>query len=392
MPGNNNIELVKVADISKKIVDSIEVSKDQIHDIIENTRNEVEHLRRTLEETKTLIGQIISEVDNLEMQDKMVRQKLADVSKNFKVYTERDIKHVYDQALEIKSQLSIKRHQEKDLRAKRDQLEISLMKAIKNIENGERVMTQISVAVSYLKGEIISVIEGMDKNAEFVIGIKILEAQEDERKRISREIHDGPAQSIANIVMQADICEQMMKKDINAGLKELQVLKTNVKSALFDIRGIIFDLRPMILDDLGLTKTIETICNKFTEATGVHVETRLKRETGHVDAIIQVAVMRVIQEALNNIKKHAKAKRVMVSLEYGAKYLFIQIADDGVGFDVDAVMERIRTRSESFGLVGLMDRVKQLQGVITLKSTVGVGTTYSIKLPVDKEVMKDDSF
>lgn len=391
MAKNGNMELGKIAEISKKIVESIESSKDQIHDIIETTRNEVDQHRKVLEDIRKQLGLLISQVDILEFQDRTARQKLAEVSKNLKVYTEKDIKAAYEMAFDLKMQLSSMRDREKNLREKRDQLEISLMRAIKTIENAERVMTQINVAVTYLKGEIISAIEGMDKNAEFVMGIKILEAQEDEKKRISREIHDGPAQTIANIVMQADICEQVMKIDVPKGLEELKQLKTSVRSALVDIRGIIFDLRPMILDDLGLIKTIETICNKFTEITSIPVEKRLKREPDNVDSIIRVASMRIVQEILNNIKKHAKAKKVVITIEFGLKYILILINDDGVGFDIDAVMERIKDRSESYGLIGLMDRVKQLQGTITLNSKIGLGTSYSIKLPINKEVMENDS-
>lgn len=391
MAKNGNMELGKIAEISKKIVESIESSKDQIHDIIETTRNDVDQHRKVLEDIRKQLGLLISQVDSLEFQDRTARQKLAEVSKNLKTYTEKDIKAAYEMAFDLKMQLNSMRDQEKNLREKRDQLEISLMRAIKTIENAERVMTQINVAVTYLKGEIISAIEGMDKNAEFVMGIKILEAQEDEKKRISREIHDGPAQTIANIVMQADICEQVMKIDVPKGLEELKQLKTSVRSALVDIRGIIFDLRPMILDDLGLIKTIETICSKFTEITTIPVEKRLKPEPGNVDSIIRVASMRIVQEILNNIKKHAKAKKVVISIEFGMKYILILISDDGVGFDIDAVMERIKDRSESYGLIGLMDRVKQLQGTITLSSKIGLGTSYSIKLPINKEVMENDS-
>lgn len=388
---NVNFDISNIVEVSKRIVIGIESSKEQIHDIVDNIRSEVEQHRRTLLEIKTKLDEIISLVDTYEMQNRTAKKRLVEVSSNIKKYHENDIKDAYEKAFEIMMQLNTLRSTEKNLREKRDQIEFSLMKAIKNINNAERVMTQINVVLSYLKGEILSTIEGLDKNSEFLMGIKILEAQEDERKRLSREIHDGPAQSIANIVMQADICEQIMKKDLADGMKELQALKDSARNALFDIRGIIFDLRPMILDDLGLTKTIETICNKFTETTAIPVEKRLKNEPKNIDAIIQVASMRIIQEILNNIKKHAKAKTVTVSLDFGTKYVLILVSDDGVGFNVDTVMERIKDKSESYGLIGLMDRVKQLQGKITLNSKLGLGTAYSIKLPINKEVMANDS-
>lgn len=388
---NVSAELGRISEISKRIVNSIESSKDQIHDIVENIRNDVEQHRKTLKEIKAQLNKTISDVDTYEQQNRTAKQKLYEVSGNMKRYTEADIKDAYEKAFDIMIQLNNLRNMEKNLREQRDQIELSLMKALKNIESAEKVMTQINVVISYLKGDILATIEGMDKNSEFLIGIKILEAQEDERKRISREIHDGPAQSIANIVMQADICEQMLKKDIDKGMLELQALKDSVRSALLDIRGIIFDLRPMILDDLGLTKTIETICNKFTETTRLPIEKKLKNEPKNIDPIIQVATMRIIQEILNNIKKHAKAKKVTVSLDFGTKYAFVMVSDDGVGFDVDAVMARIKDKSESYGLIGLMDRVKQLQGTITINSKLGLGTAFSVKLPINKEVMENDN-
>ncbi len=388
---NVSAELGRISEISKRIVNSIESSKDQIHDIVENIRNEVEQHRKTLKEIKTQLNKTISEVDAYEMQNRTAKQRLYEVSGNMNRYTELDIKDAYEKAFDIMIKLNTLRNTEKNLREKRDQIELSLMKALKNIENAEKVMTQINVVLSYLKGDILATIEGMDKNSEFMIGMKILEAQEDERKRISREIHDGPAQSIANIVMQADICEQMLKKDIDSGMQELQALKDSVRNALLDIRNIIFDLRPMILDDLGLTKTIETICNKFTETTHLSIEKKLKNEPKNIDPIIQVATMRIIQEILNNIKKHAKAKKVTVALDFGTKYVFVMVSDDGVGFDVESVMARIKDKSESYGLIGLMDRVKQLQGTITLNSKVGLGTAFSVKLPINKEVMENDN-
>lgn len=388
---NINVELSKVAEISKKIVDGIESSKDQIHDIVENIRNEVEYNRKLLNEVKVQLDETISKVDAFEMLNKNARVRLSEVSGNMKRYTEKDIKDAYEKAYESMMQLNSYRIAEKNLREKRDQTELNLLRSLKNIKNAEQVMTQMNVVLSYLKGEILSTIEGIDKNSEFAIGIKILEAQENERKRISREIHDGPAQSIANIVMQADLCELIMKRDVTEGLGELKILKDSVRSALVDIRGIIFDLRPMILDDLGLTKTIETICKKFEEMTNTRVEMRLNGEPRNMDAIIQVASIRVIQEILNNIKKHAAASTVTLSVDFGTKYVLILISDNGVGFDVDAVMSRIRDKSESYGLIGLMDRVKQLQGTIMLNSKAGVGTAYSIKLPISKEVMEHDS-
>ena len=387
---NLNIDIGHINDIIKKIIHQISISREQILEIVDNVRTEYENLKAELKVIRANIDKVINEVDALEVQDKLMRKKLVEVSKKFNSYDEEEIKTVYEKASEIRVKFIMKENEEKQLRERRDSLEIILKKSIKNIENSEKIINQISIAMAYLEGDILSVLEGADKNSEMFIGIKILEAQENERKRISRDIHDGPAQHIANIIMKADICKKIIQKDLNEGLKELSDLKESVKVALKEVRSIIFDLRPMSLDDLGLNKTIEQTVKAISEDFNIDINLKLKPMESEVEPIIQVAVFRIIQEIFNNIKKHSKATHVQVKLDFGTKYLRLLISDDGIGFDVNETLKKVKTKGTSYGLIGILDRVNQLQGQIHIEASPGAGSIYSVVLPVNREVIRDE--
>lgn len=384
------IDVIEINSIIKKVIGEINSSREQIFNIIDNIRNEQEYLKHQLDEIRDAIANVINEVDELERQDKAARKRLAQVSANFNVYTENDIKKAYEEASDIRVKYILKKNEEKSLRERRDSLELALKKTIKNIEGAEKIINQIGIAMGYLEGGALSALSEEDRNSEMFVGIKILEAQENERKRIARDIHDGPAQHLANVVMRVDICKMVITKNLEEGLKELSELKESVKVALKEVRSIIYDLRPMSLDDLGLIQTIQQTVNNIAQESNIDVKLKLKPVQSEIEPIIQVAVYRIVQEIFNNIKKHSKAKHAEVKLDYGTKYLILKISDDGVGFDVDETLERVKTKGTSYGLIGILDRVNQLQGKIKIKSSVGEGTSYTVNLPINREVIKDE--
>jgi len=385
-----DLDVNEINKIIKKIIGEISSSREQILNIVENIRKNQETLSYEIAMVKKDIARIIHEVDELEKQDKACRLRLVEVSKNFSKYVENDIKDAYERASDIRIKFFTKMNEEKLLRERRDNLEISLRNIMINIDSGEKIINQISIAMGYLEGNILSALEGADKNSEMFIGIKILEAQENERKRIARDIHDGPAQHMANVVMKVDICNMVIQKDMEEGLKELSDLKESVKVALREVRGIIFDLRPMSLDDLGLSETIQQNVKAITQEHNIDIELKLKHVHMEIEPIIQIAVYRIIQEIFNNIVKHSKAKRAKVKLDFGLKYLILIITDDGVGFNVEDTLKRVKTIGASYGLIGILDRVNQLQGEIQINSAEGKGTTYTVKLPINREVIKDE--
>ncbi|WP_243121086.1 sensor histidine kinase [Clostridium autoethanogenum] len=390
MMNNINLDVNAINKIIKNVIDEISSSRGQVLSIVDYIRKDHEDLKLKLDKVKKDIASVIDEVDELEEQDKAARRRLAHVSANFNKYTEDDIKKAYEAASDMRIKFYTKINEEKSLRKERDSLEITIKKIMDNIENGERIINQISIAMGYLEGDVLSALEGSDKNSEMFIGIKILEAQESERKRIARDIHDGPAQHMANAVMKVDICKMVIEKNLEEGLKELEDLKESVKVALKEVRSIIFDLRPMSLDDLGLSQTVDQTANAIFKESNIDVKIKMKPIKMEIEPIIQVAVYRIVQEIFNNIRKHSKAKHANVRMDFGTKYLMLIINDDGVGFNVEETLKRVKTKGASYGLIGILDRVKQLQGEIEIKSSEKVGTTYTVKLPINREVIKDE--
>lgn len=387
---NMEFETKGINKIIKKIIEELDSSREQIFEIIDSIRTEHENLSLELSKIIENIHRTINEVDILEKQDKAIRLKLAEVSSNFNYYKENDIKAAYEKASDSRIRLITKKNEEKSLKERRYSLELSLKRLAKNIESAEKIINQIGIALGYLEGDIFSVLEDEDKNSEMLIGIKILEAQENERKRIARDIHDGPAQHIASIMLNIDVCKRLLKANLEEGLSELESLKNSVKLALKEVRGIIFDLRPSSLEELGLNLTLQETVKRITDASDIDVIFKLKPISTEIELIIQIAVYRIVQEIFNNIKKHSKAKHVEVKLDFGTKYLILIISDDGVGFNVEETLAKVRIKGTSYGIIGILDRVNQLQGEFQIKSSENTGTTYHIKLPINREVIKNE--
>src|SRR5690606_24427503 len=148
-------------------------------------------------------------------------------------------------------------------------------------------------------------------------GLKIIVAQEDERKRIAREIHDGPAQAMANIVLRSEIAERMlMRSEFTAVKEELSDLKSQVRSGLEEVRKIIFNLRPMALDDLGLIPTVRKYIQDFEDRTKVRIRFEVVGLEKRLPSAMEVAIFRLVQEGLSNVLKHASASYVFVEITF----------------------------------------------------------------------------
>ena len=372
--------------IVKRVISEINIGKSNIFKIVDNVSDEFQVKNEELQEVKREIEEVIGKVDKLQILDKNMRITLAEVSKINGEKAEKIMKRAYEEALEIRVEYITKQNEEKDLKRRRNSLEKTLKNYLKNIEEADNTVNQINIALGYLEGDMANV----EEDSEMLIGIKILESQERERKRIAREIHDGPAQYIANTMMRIDFCKMVVQKDLNKGLKELDDLKNNVRKALKEVRGILFDLRPLSLEERGLNEAIKDMVNEISIESNICVNVTLNAMNYEIEHIIEIAVYRIIQEILNNIKKHAKAKEVSVRIECGKEYISFMVKDDGIGFNLKETMAKNKEKGTSYGLVGIFDRVTQLQGNIDIKSEHNRGTIYKIKLPINREVYKNE--
>ncbi|MGM0598590.1 MAG: sensor histidine kinase [Candidatus Rifleibacteriota bacterium] len=209
----------------------------------------------------------------------------------------------------------------------------------------------------------------------------IIMAQEEERRRISREIHDGPAQTLASLTMKIDYC--MDQPDLSGHLiDELKELKLSVKRSLQDIRRFIFDLRPMALDDLGLIPTLEQFISGFKKRTGIPVYVNIEGDRVPMNQDTELAVFRVIQEAANNSIKHADPTSVHIFVKYSQQNqkLSVVLKDDGAGFDLETVKKNYGTLKK-LGLKSMEERIRLAGGEFEIVSGLNEGTVVSFWVP-----------
>lgn len=375
-----NIEISALDAIIKNTITAVELGKTQIYDIYEAARGEMEYIKNDLARIKQETIESIFTVDELGKKERRSRLRLVEVSRNFAVYSETDIKLAYDDTKNIQVELAVARAQEQNLRRLRDELEIRLRSIKNTVTKAETLTTQVGAVLGYLgdqMGGVVLQIESMQQSQIF--GSKIIQAQEEERRRVSREIHDGPAQAMANIVFRAEVCERLVDVDMVRAKKELVDLREQVRLCLKETRKIIFDLRPMTLDDLGLIPTVKRFLDSAKERSGIIPAVRVLGEERRLDSYVEVGLFRTIQEAVNNVEKHAQASIINVVVEFRRDILAVSIEDNGKGFNTSE-----NVGSESFGLVGMRERIKLLNGELTIKSVKGTGTKISITvtLPV----------
>jgi len=326
--------------------------------------------------------EVIERVDRLNVQERKARLRLMEVSRDFGRYTEEDIKDAYEKAQTLQIELIKLREREKLLRYQRDELSRSLRRLEQTRERAERLMSQVSVILNYLARDLNSLSERLDEVQEFQrLRLRIIEAQEEERRRVAREIHDGPAQAMANIVMRADYCTRLYRIDPEKVVEELAALQQLVRSCLDEVRKIIFDLRPMALDDLGLVPALKRFLKQYEEQYGLAVEMVFFGQSERLAPPIEVSLFRVVQEALNNVRKHAQASRVLVKVEVTPGRVNLLVRDNGRGFDVESVLNGEERRG--YGLTGMRERIALLRGQIKFRSVPGQGTSIIISVPLD---------
>jgi two-component system, NarL family, sensor histidine kinase DegS len=219
-------------------------------------------------------------------------------------------------------------------------------------------------------------------SGEMVMWAQIIMGQEAERARLAREIHDGPAQALANTVMRLQLVEQMFKHRPDEVRGELARLRVAVQDSLKDVRRFVFNLRPASLSDVGLVSTLQQHTRDYAEQYGVHVELNVP-DNLVLSADQELVVFRIIQEALQNIHKHAEATRVDVDLQQRrGGPLIVNITDDGKGFNPKLARQR---QPSSSGLVSMRERAATVGGTLQIDSKPGSGTTITLTLPMPKE-------
>ena len=376
---NDRIDIASLDVIFNRMLETITNSKDDIFIISEKSRRNFEEMQNELDVIRQEIKITIDESDSLEKLLQLSRHRLVSVSKNFSEHSEEQIRAAYENTNNLQLKVSLCREREKQLRDKRDDLERRLRALYDTIERADHIVNQVNVVISYLTTDLKEVgaaLEQAKVKQEF--GIRIIAAQEEERKRLSREIHDGPAQMMANVLMRTNLIDRIYRdKGAEAALQEITELKESVRNALSEVRRIIYDLRPMALDDLGIGPTLKKYLSTIMEYNpGVDIQFVSYNYERRISSNYEVALFRLVQESVNNAIKHGKARHIIVKLEWLRNEINVVIKDDGKGFDPGNI------REGAFGIVGMKERIDLLKGSIDINSSIGKGTVIMIKVPL----------
>ncbi len=340
--------------------------------IRDNYREEQQRLHRELSEIEVLVRQSSVDVEKLAQRELTVSNRVRDLEVNLEKYSKSEIKNFYAAAQEVQMRLQMMKAQLEQL-----QLRQSSMRDQQN-----RLSEIVEMLNELLSAEGEGGEEGVVMGTNETLITNIIQTHENELLRISLQIHDGPVQVMSNLVLRAEICQRMMDHDVDRAREELSNLKAAINNALQAGRKLIFDLRPMTLDDLGLVPTVRRFATQVSEKNSLEVEVHVQNLEMRLPSHFEVAIFRFIQEAVNNVTKHAKATQARVLLSTYDSTLQIVVEDDGGGFHVKEVLEEENKR-RNMGIANMRQRVEvMLQGEFGIESAIGRGTRVAATLPL----------
>jgi len=215
---------------------------------------------------------------------------------------------------------------------------------------------------------------------------RMIEVHEEARKKLARDLHDGPTQSVAAIAMRVNIARRLMKKDAKTAGEELAKIEELAHRTTKEIRHMLFTLRPLILESQGLGAALKAMADKMKETYGQIVVIEVDDHiAGQMEIGKQGVAFYIAEEAVNNARKHANASTIWVRFrEVETSLILLEIADNGIGFDVEAVTESYENRS-SLGMVNLRERTELINGLLHIESAPGKGTRIMAYIPLTEE-------
>jgi len=208
----------------------------------------------------------------------------------------------------------------------------------------------------------------------------ITHTQEEERRRIARDLHDDTIQSLIAIGQRLELARDMIADDPQEAVEQLRELRKMVTSTIDSVRQFSRDLRPTTLEDLGLVAALQFLVSDLSQKDHIEVTLNIDGAAEDVSPEMEVAIYRIVQEALTNIRKHAKASHVLIQAQFQPEQILITVQDNGVGFEVPEEMAELASRG-SFGLMGLRERAQLFDGQVSISSKPGEGTRVQVILP-----------
>ncbi len=211
---------------------------------------------------------------------------------------------------------------------------------------------------------------------------RIVQIEEDARHKLSRDLHDGPTQSVSAIAMRLNFIRKMMGQDPQRVMDEIAVIENLARQTVKEIRHMLFTLRPLVLETQGLVAALRTLAERVQETADINIQIReIHDATDQLDTHQAGVIFYIIEEALGNARKYSEADRVEVKLWVEQELFVVQIRDDGVGFDASEVLSNYESRG-SLGMVNMRERAELINGSLDVKSSPGKGTIITVVVPL----------
>ncbi|HEY4689842.1 MAG TPA: ATP-binding protein [Anaerolineae bacterium] len=336
--------------------------------LADEIKAEHEQAQRELKEIDLLIQQTSAEVDRLAQRNAQATNRVKQMEINIDTVPRADLQGAYTEAQDAQKRLFMMRGQLEKLQS--DQ---------QNLSRLTNWLRRSLDGLSGASGGAAGVREdGSEDGSNQPAIVRIIETQEQERQRLVRQLHDGPAQSLTNLILQAEICERLFDHDPKRARSELTNLKTAVTGTFQKVRDFMFDLRPMMLDDLGLVPTLKRYVDSFGEKSGVPISLTVTGSERRFTGYKEMALFRIVQDLLSNVRQHAHATRAQVLLDLTEDAVRVTVEDNGSGFDMNEVL----TAKRGIGLSTLRERVEMMGGQVQIDSAPSRGTKVSLVIPL----------
>jgi two-component system, NarL family, sensor histidine kinase DegS len=336
---------------------------------------EMKRIKDKLVELKGQIDQTQLVVDREQQRNNDIFNELSLIQYNIETVPRQDIKARYDDAIDARTRLTTMRGQLEKFQSNRDNLEKqqSLFSQLRSMMEGVDVLGG---------GEENGPNDSRQPSAALNI-VRIIQAQEEEKMRLARLMHDGPAQSLTNFILQTEICQRLFDRDPNRAAEELNNLKTTASVTFQKVRDFIFDLRPMMLDDLGVVPTVRRYVDSFKEKSDIETKLELLGEERRLESHREVMLFRAIQELMTYARDFATASQLSVRLDMGNDLIKVDVEDNGRGFDAEEAFSGDPTHLEprAQGVLTLKEKFELIKGSLSVSSGETEGTRVHIELP-----------
>lgn len=269
------------------------------------------------------------------------------------------------------------------LRDEQHTLQKSLEEVIQRYSENVKKLDEVSDIIKAAKKFFME--SNHDKLQDKLYGITLLEARENERQRISRELHDSTVQNLTGLVHKTELCSKLVDMDAIRCKLELNMMSKTLREIIDDTRELIYNLHPMSFDDIGLNITIERALEKLENNESKKIRFSVIGEPYEIKPVIGITILRIVQEACSNAMRYANSSFIRVTLTYEKGKVLLQIEDDGDGFEVEDLDIESRKDNSGFGLSMMKERVYLLSGNIDIVSKINKGTKIFVEIPIRSE-------